>query len=75
MATGANGKNYGVGDAADKMNVGPNTGVKAVLDNEGKVRVDGEVVFDPKEDLVELNMPDPEIDYASAVGLPEESDK
>lgn len=61
---------YGVGPAAEKMNVGPNVGVVAALQADGKVKVDGDVVFDPSEDKVaRVNDDDPNIDYEAAVGL------
>ena len=61
MATGSNGKTYGVGDAADKMNIGPNVGADSKLDAEGKVYDDGELVFDPKVDGVRVRQDDPDI--------------
>lgn len=71
MATGNAAKTYGVGPGAEKLNVGPATGTNSKLNADGTVTdKDGEVVFDPKDDAVELKQADPDIDYVAGVGLP-----
>lgn len=73
MATGENGVTYGVGASAEKMNVGPAVNANSKLTPEGKViDKDGNTVFDPSVDAVEITQPDPEIDYHKGVGLPSE---
>lgn len=61
-------KTYGVGPAAEKLNVGPATDTVSVLQADGSVKVDGKTVFDPAKDAVEVNLPDPDIDYKAGVG-------
>jgi len=68
MATGGNGVTYGVGPAAKKLNTGPAVDTVSVLQPDGSVKVDGKVVFDPSKDAVEVNLPDPDIDYVAGVG-------
>ena len=71
---GNDGKTYGVGPAAEKMNRGPATSTESVLQADGSVKVDGKVVYDPAKDGLELRQDDPDIDYAAGVGIVADKD-
>ena len=71
MGGSNNGRTYGVGAAAYKMNTGPNVNVVAVLQADGSVKVGGSTVYNPATNGVEIQQADPAtgIDYAASVGL------
>lgn len=54
----SNSETYGVGPAAVKKNIGATVNAVSVLQDDGSVVDNGEVVFDPKDDAVALKQDD-----------------
>jgi len=52
---------FGVGDAAEKLNIGATVNADSKLHDDGSVTDKGEKVFDPKEDAVKLIQKDGEL--------------
>jgi hypothetical protein len=58
---------FGVGDSAEKLNIGATVNADSKLHDDGSVTDKGETVFDPKEDKVKLIQKDGDLsDQAEA---------
>jgi hypothetical protein len=55
---GEKAKTYGVGPSAEKKNVGQDINAFSRQDEYGKVYEDGDVVFDPTDDAIEIEQED-----------------